>query len=181
MPLRETQENQLIPFQVRQMNKATHKSPFLVILITLAIALLLNIMPYPQWAKYAKPDWVLLVLFYWCLAMPHRIGVGGGWLSGMMMDILYYSLLGQHAVGKAFVALIAVSAYRKVRLYTLWQQCILVFIVASIDIGFTVWVYYVTADTEVRLVFWQSAFASCLIWPIIYNLLRFLRHKTGIR
>lgn len=144
------------------------------------IALFLNIAQYPEWMKYAKPDWVMLVLFYWCLAVPHRIGVGCGWLSGIVLDILYYSLLGQHAVGKAFVALIAVSIHRRVRLYGLWQQCILVFIVASIDIGFTVWVYQLTANTEIRLVFWQSALTSCLIWPIVYNVLRLLRHKIGI-
>ncbi len=163
------------------MNKAKHKSPFWVILITFVIALLLNMMSYPQWIEHAKPDWVLLVLFYWCLAMPHRIGVGYGWLSGIVMDVLYYSLLGQHAIGKAFVALITVSTYRRVRLYNLWQQCVLVFIIASIDIGFTVWVYHLTADTEIRLIFWQSALASGLVWPVVYNVLRLLRHRTGIR
>ena len=166
---------------MNQVNRApSAKSPFWVILATFVIALLLNMVPYPQWMKYAKPDWVMLVLFYWCLAVPHRISIGCGWLAGIALDILYYSLLGQHAVGKAFVALIAVSTYRRVPLYDLWQQCILVFIVASIDIGFTVWVYQLTANTEIRLVFWQSALTSCLIWPVVYNVLRVLRHRTGI-
>ncbi len=158
----------------------TAKSPFWIILLTFVIALLLNMLPYPLWMRYAKPDWVLLVLFYWCLAMPHRVGIGCGWLSGMVMDVLYYSLLGQHAIGKAFVALIAISTHQRLRLHNLWQQCILLFIVASIDIGFTVWIYHISASTEIRLVFWQSALASCLIWPLVYNLLRLLRHRTGI-
>lgn len=156
------------------------KSLFGIILGTFVIALFLNMVQYPQWMKYAKPDWVMLVLFYWCLAIPQRVGVGCGWISGMVMDMLYYSLLGQHAIGKAFVALIAVVTHRRVRLYNLWQQCILVFIVASIDIGFTVWAYQLTADTEIRLVFWLSAVTSCLMWPIVYSLLRLLRHRTGI-
>jgi rod shape-determining protein MreD len=151
-----------------------------VILTTFVIALFLNSLPYPDWMKYAKPDWVMLVLFYWCLAVPNRIGVGYGWLSGFVMDILYYSLLGQHAIGKAFVALVAVSTHRRLRLYDLWQQCIVVFIVASIDIGITVWVYHLTEDTEIQLVFWLSALTSCLIWPVVYNLLRLLRHRSDI-
>jgi len=151
-----------------------------VILITFVLAMFLNSLPYPEWMKYAKPDWVMLVLFYWCLAVPNRIGVGFGWLSGLAMDILYYSLLGQHAIGKAFVALVAVSSHRRLRLYDLWQQCIVVFIVASIDIGITVWIYHLTEDTEVRLEFWLSALTSCLIWPVVYNLLRLLRHRSEI-
>ncbi len=162
------------------MNDASLSSPFWVILSTFVVALLLNIMPYPEWAKYAKPDWVLLVLFYWCLAMPGRVGVGCGWLVGMVMDVLYYSLLGQHAVSKALVALIAVSTHRQVRLYNLWQQSVLVFIVALLDRGFTVFIYHVTANTEVHLIFWQSALVSCLIWPIVYNVLCALHRSTRI-
>lgn len=156
------------------------KSPFWAILTTFVIALFLNMISYPEWMKYAKPDWVLLVVFYWCLALPERIGVGCGWIAGLFMDFLYYSLLGQHAVGKAFIALVAVTAHRRLRLYDLWQQCIIVFLVAAVDLGFTVWVYHLTTGIEIRLIYWQSALSTCLIWPVVYTLLRLLRHRTGI-
>jgi rod shape-determining protein MreD len=160
--------------------KHKSRSPFWMILSTFIIALLLNMFPYPDWMKYAKPDWVLLVLFYWCLAVPERVGVGCGWLVGLAMDVLYYSLMGQHAIGKTFVALIGVYAHRRLRLYELWQQCIVVFVVATIDIAFTVWIYNITAGVEVRIIYWQSALTTCLIWPVIYTLLRQLRHRSGI-
>ena len=155
--------------------------PFWIVLLSFAIAYILNISPYPEWMRHAKPDWVLLVLFYWSLAIPDRVGVGCGWLAGIVMDILYYSLLGQHAVGKAFVALIGVSAHRRIRLYDLWQQCVVVFVVASIDIAITVWIYHLTTGSDIHLVYWQSALTSCLIWPIIYNILRLVRQRWRIR
>lgn len=155
-------------------------SLFGIILITLIVGLVLNLVPYFEWMKYARPDWVLLVLFYWCLAAPDRVGVGCGWAVGLVMDILNYSLLGQHAIGKAFVALVAVVTNRRIRLYELWQQCIIVFFIASIDIGLTLWAANITEDIEVRLVYWQSALTTALAWPVVYNVLRFLRHRTGV-
>ena len=156
------------------------KIPLWIILLSFVIAFILNLVSYPEWMRHAKPDWVLLVLFYWCLAIPDRVGVGTGWLSGIVMDVLYYSLLGQHAAGKAFVALIAVVAHRRIRLYHLWQQCVVVFVVASIDLAITVWIYHLTTGAEVQLIYWQSALTSCLIWPIIYNILRLVRQRSSI-
>ena len=156
-------------------------SPVLAIVITLTIACILNLLRYPEWMEFAKPDWVLLVLFYWSLALPQRVGVGWGWCMGLILDILYYSILGQHAIAKAFVALIAVSAHRRLRLYDLWQQCIIVFMVASVDIGITVWVAQIISGSTVTIHYWQSALTSALLWPVIYILLRQLRHKKGIR
>ena len=162
-------------------SRRLEKSSAWAILWTFVVALILNLVQYPEWMEYAKPDWVLLVLFYWCLAVPNRIGVGFGWLTGLLLDILYYSVLGQHAVAKAFVALIAVSSHRRLRLYLLWQQCFIVFLVASVDILITVWIYRFTSGLEISIMYWQSAFTTCLLWPLIYNILRRLRHRTGIR
>ncbi len=162
-------------------NGKFEKSSVGAILFTFVIALVLNLIKYPEWMEYAKPDWVLLVLFYWCLAVPKRIGVGFGWLTGLLLDVLYYSVLGQHAVAKAFVALVAVSSHRRLRLYVLWQQCFIVFLVASVDIAITIWIFSITSGLEFSIKYWQSAFTTCLLWPLIYNVLRRLRHRTGIR
>ena len=170
--------NRLI--QVTRMISSRSRPQLGIIVTTIVIALILNLITYPQWMKFAKPDWVLLVIFYWSLALPNRISVGVGWIVGLVMDLLYYSVLGQHAISKAFVALIAAISHRRLRLYHLWQQCVVVFIVACVDIGFTVWIYNLTANTEIRLVYWQSALTTALLWPIVYNVLRILRHRSGI-
>jgi len=40
----------------------------------------------PQWRGYV-PDWVTLVLIYWCMAAPQRVGVGAAWLVGLGLDL----------------------------------------------------------------------------------------------
>ena len=74
------------------------------IVFTFIIALLLTIMPLPEWARYLRPDWVGLVLIYWCLAVPERVGVITGWLMGLLVDLLTGAILGQHALALTVVA-----------------------------------------------------------------------------
>lgn len=150
-----------------------------VVPTTIGLALLLSQVPYPEWMKYAIPDWVLLVLFYWCLAIPERIGVGYAWLSGLLLDILNYSLVGLEALDKAFIGFVAVTAHRRIRLYDLWQQCVVIFILCTISIGFKLWVHNLVYGTEFQLVYWQSALTTCLLWPLVYLFLRVVRHRTG--
>ena len=57
-----------------------------IIAITLFIAIVLTIIPLPEWARYIRPEWVMLVLIYWCMATPARINVGIAWLMGLIFD-----------------------------------------------------------------------------------------------
>ncbi|HDN69117.1 MAG TPA: rod shape-determining protein MreD, partial [Gammaproteobacteria bacterium] len=75
-----------------------------VIIFTFIIALLLTVIPLPDSMRYLRPDWVGLVLIYWCMALPDRIGVTTGWFAGLMVDMLTGTLLGQHALSLTIIA-----------------------------------------------------------------------------
>jgi len=145
-----------------------------------AVALLLTVIPYPDWMRFAVPQWVTLVLFYWCLAIPDRIGVGSGWIVGLLMDLLLHTLFGVHAVTKAFVAVVGVTVHRRMRMYHLWQQCIVLFLIASLEIGFVGWIFHLTNDVSLRLIYWQSALTTALVWPVVYTILRYARQRSGM-
>ncbi|MDD9856798.1 MAG: rod shape-determining protein MreD [Gammaproteobacteria bacterium] len=150
---------------------------WLVIPATLLLSLFLNVVPYPGWVEFARPDWVTLVLFYWCLATPQWIGVGGGWLMGLLLDLMQYTLFGQHALGKA---LVAASAHPRLRLCPLWQQCAVVLVISSLDTAIVMWVYHLAHGVEIRLQYWQTAVTTALLWPVAYVLMRRLRQRSGI-
>ncbi|MGB5178147.1 MAG: rod shape-determining protein MreD, partial [Gammaproteobacteria bacterium] len=93
-----------------------------VIVFTFIIALLLTVIPLPDWARYMRPDWVGLVLIYWCMALPERVGVATGWFTGLMVDLLTGTLLGQHALSLTVVAYITLKFHLRLRLVPVWQQ-----------------------------------------------------------
>ena len=69
-----------------------------VIAISFLLAFLLAGIPLPSELQRFRPDWVAMVLIYWCMALPHRIGIGVGWTVGLLLDIGRGALLGQHAL-----------------------------------------------------------------------------------
>lgn len=147
---------------------------------SIAVALLLTVIPYPEWMRFAVPHWVTLVLFYWSIALPERVGVGSGWITGLILDLLQHTLFGMNAVSKAFVTMVGGVGHRRLRMYHVWQQCIVILLIATVEIAFVSWVFHLTNRVEIRLIYWQAALTTALVWPVVYALLRFLRQRSGI-
>ncbi|GAB1385301.1 rod shape-determining protein MreD [Melaminivora sp.] len=77
------------------------------IALSLLLALLLVMLPLGRvlWT----PDWLLLVLVFWGLHQPARVGMGLAFALGLVVDVQQSALLGQHALVYA-LALFAVQA-----------------------------------------------------------------------
>ena len=150
-----------------------------MVILTLAVAILLTIVDYPHWMQNAVPNWVLLVLFYWCIALPHRIGVGYGWMVGLILDFFHYTLLGQHALTTALIAMIAVLGHQRLRMYYLWQQCSVVLIVAALGAGVNFWIYHVSIGAQWSFAYWQTIVTTALLWPFVHAFLGFIGRRRA--
>ena len=56
------------------------------LVITLLVGLMINLLPLTGWALALRPDFVALVLLYWGLHQPHRIGFLPAWLLGLRSE-----------------------------------------------------------------------------------------------
>lgn len=92
------------------------------IAVSLAIALVLNFLPWsnPAWV----PDFVALTLAFWCVRQPRLIGLGAGWLLGLVIDVGNGVLLGQHALAYSLLAFCAVTLSRRILWFPLWGQAL---------------------------------------------------------
>ncbi|MGB5200394.1 MAG: rod shape-determining protein MreD [Sedimenticolaceae bacterium] len=152
----------------------------LVILISLCIAMLLTILPMPEWARPFRPQWVTLVLLYWAIALPHRIGVGSAFVVGIVLDVLTGTLLGQHALGLSVVTFIAIQLHQRIRVFPFWQQSLGILVLLVIERLLALWVTGATRGETPGLVYWAVPLIGALLWPWIFVTLRSIRRQFDV-
>ncbi len=152
-----------------------------VILLTFVVALLLTIVPLPEWARYARPDWVGLVLIYWCLALPDRVGVITGWFAGLLVDLVTGTILGQHALSLTIVAYLTQRLHQRIRLFPILQQAFTVMILLILHQLLALWISRIIGRPGAPWYFWAPSLLGLLLWPVVFVLLRNMRHVFRVR
>lgn len=147
---------------------------------TLVLALMLTIVPLPDWAVRLHPDWAALALIYWVMALPHRVGVGIGWVYGLLLDVLKGALLGQHALGLALVAYLAQHLHQRVRVFPPWQQAISVGLMLLPYMLISLWIRGMVGRAPGTWWYWAPLFTSMLVWPLVFVVLRGLRRRARL-
>ncbi len=152
-----------------------------VVVITLLIALILTLLPLPHLLEVIRPEFLTLVLIYWCLAIPERIGVTVGWCVGIILDVTHGALLGQHALALALIAFVVVQLHKRIRLFPIWQQAITVMLMVMFSQLVSVWISGIIERPSGGLAGWLPVVSSMLIWPPLFLLLRRIRRFYRVR
>lgn len=153
-----------------------------VILLTFFIAYLLAILPFPVWAMHYRPEWVPLVLIYWVMALPYRVGIGSAWVAGLVLDILEGSILGLNALALVIIAYITLTLHRRLRMFSLFQQSGLIVALVGLNLTISHWLQIATGQTvSSSLDFLFASLTSALVWPLLFQILRQLRRGFGVR
>jgi len=150
---------------------------FSVIALCFLLAMMLSILPVPHWAIWLLPQWVVMVLIFWALAMPYRVSVELGFLLGLLMDVLHNTLLGEHALALALVAYVVVKCQLRISHFTLWQQAIIVFLIVLIYQSILYWIQGFLGQPPNSLWYWVPALTSMILWPWLFVLLRDYRRR----
>ena len=121
-----------------------------------------------------------MVLIYWCLALPQRVGVGVGWSVGLILDVLRGALLGQHALGYAVMAYLALKLHRRIRVFPLWQQALTIMVFIALHQLLVLWVLGMIGQSQGTLSYWLPTLSSALLWPWIFEGLRGVRRRFHV-
>lgn len=92
------------------------------ILFSLAAALFLNFIPLGD--TVGMPDWVALVLAFWSVREPQRLGMGTAFAAGLLMDVASGSVMGQHPLAYLLLAFAAGGLSRRILWFPLVQQAL---------------------------------------------------------
>ena len=151
-----------------------------IVLITIIGAFMLAIMPLPDWAVEFRPDWVTLVLIYWAMALPTRIGVTTAWFTGLLLDVSYGTLMGQNAVGMVLVIYVIHMQHQRLRVASLLQQAIVIFFLLLIKQLLSLWVDGMLGRAPDSWLYFMPTITGTLLWPWTYLILRDLRRKFSV-
>lgn len=154
---------------------------FRLSLLTIVAAFVLVMLPYPEWAVRFVPDWVTLALIYWAMALPTRIGVTAAWLTGLMLDATHGAILGQNAVGLVLIIYIVLLQHQRLRVASLLQQALVVFVLLLVKQILVLWVNGIVGREIDAWMFFAPCLIGALLWPWVFIILRDLRRKFVYR
>lgn len=152
----------------------------LVIIFSLIAALFLTILPLPEILEPFRPAWVPMVLVYWVMALPVRLGVGLGWLVGLLLDVATGTLLGQNAMALSLLAFLTLQLHQRLRVYPLGQQAMAILMLIALYQMLVVWVRGIIGFPPETWLYWMQSFTSMLAWPLLFIVLRGVRRQYRV-
>jgi len=142
------------------------------ILFTLFLGLAGNLFPFSGVAEVLKPDFLALVLLYWCIQAPRFVGVGTAWSVGLLMDVGDATLFGQHALAYAVLAYGAEYFRRRVLRFPLWQQAAQVAVLLGLCAAIVLLIRYVAGAPLPRWTYVVPPLVGALLWPLVSVMLQ---------
>lgn len=142
-----------------------------IIFSTFFLALTLSSMPHyiplPAFVKTAMPEWAAMVLIYWCLAIPHRVGMIVAMILGLVLDGLKGNLFGQHALGLVVMSYLVLSFYQRIRISPVFQQALTVMGLLFVYHLLLFWFDGISRGPQDNLVSPEPRNAYAILWPPI--------------
>lgn len=150
-----------------------------VIPASIIVAFILQIMPMPAVIDMYRPDWLLLILCYWTMALPNRVGIGATALCGVVLDVLYGTALGVHSFAMVIPVYLVAANYQRFRNYSVVQQAIMIFILSMLYHMLVYWLQYWLTGVQFRFDFLWPVITSVFLWPWLFWFLR--RYRRLLR
>ena len=92
--------------------------------VYLSLVVALGLAYIPTGRLPGVPDWVPLLLAFWCIREPRRVGMGTAFVFGLLVDIGQGAAMGQHALAYVVLAYLATAVARRVLWFPPLQQAL---------------------------------------------------------
>lgn len=151
-----------------------------IIYFTFFVCLVAAIFPLPIILNAFRPDWMVLVLCYWIIALPHRVNIGHAFILGLFLDLLLGSILGMHAMLLSLLAYITSINFQRFRNFTLVQTTLLLGVFIFMSKLALYWIASSMQEIILHRHYFWSVFTSMLVWPWFFLFMRFLRIRFKV-
>ncbi|AVR95375.1 MULTISPECIES: rod shape-determining protein MreD [Telluria group] len=137
----------------------------LFIAFSLLIAFLLNLLP---WGRFiGAPDFVALVLVFWGVHQPRKVGIGTAFCLGLLMDVHDATLLGENALAYTLLSYFAIMMHRRVLWFPIMTQAMHVLPLLLLAQAVQLLVRFVVTGKFPGWFYFVESVVSALLWPVV--------------
>jgi rod shape-determining protein MreD len=140
-------------------------------------ALALAIIPLPSTLDALRPDFLVLVVFYWSIESPRAGGLGLAFFAGLALDVINGVVLGQHALALTLTAAWATHLRLRLRVFSILSQTLTIFALLTAYQFILFWVDGATGNPVTSFGRWLAPVISAVIWPLLAGTLSRLRER----
>ena len=147
---------------------------------SVVLCFLLQLMPLPQALLPFKPYWLALILVYWALETPERVGLGLAFVVGLIGDALTGELLGEQALRLCILCFIILRFRSRLRFFPMWQQSLALLVLLLNDRVVLLMIRACAGEPSPPAAFWLAPIAGMLAWPWLFLLFDDLRARLRV-
>lgn len=135
------------------------------------VALALAVVPLPVALDTFRPDFLVLVVFYWSIESPRAGGLALAFFAGLALDVIHGVVLGQHALALTLMGAWATNLRLRIRVFSVLSQCLTIFALLTGYQFILFWVDGATGNPVTTFSRWLAPLVGALIWPLLVSLL----------
>jgi len=139
------------------------------IIASFALALFLDFLPWRD--LRLVPDFVALVLAFWCVRQPRLVGLGIAWALGLVSDAGNGVLLGQHALAYSLLAFLSVWLSRRILWFGPMLQALHIAVILLVAEAAVMLVRLAAGDPFPGWPIIVGPIFGALLWPLVTWLL----------
>lgn len=132
--------------------------------MSLVVAFVLNLLPTGQIP--GVPDFVALVLVFWSIHEPRKIGISIAFLMGLLMDIHQATLLGENALAYTLLSYFAIMIHRRVLWFPVTRQALHILPLMLLTQFVQFLVHAAISGKFPHWYFFAESFVAAVLWPV---------------
>ena len=144
-------------------------------------ALIFAILPMPEMVTAARPFLLAMLLAYWIMEAPNKVGMGTAFILGLVGDLMSASLLGEQALRLVVVAFLVQRFRARLRFFPLWQQAGAIGLLLLNDRVIVALVHWIVGAPQAGWTSWFAWIIGMVLWPWLYVFLDMARLRARER
>ena len=141
------------------------------------VALALGVLPLPAVLAVFRPDFLVLVVFYWSIESPRTGGLTLAFMAGLALDVIQGVVLGQHALALTLLAAWATHLRLRLRVFSVVSQSLTIFALLTGYQFVLFWVDGATGNPVTAFGRWLAPVIGALLWPVVVGIMSRLHER----